>query len=1857
MPDIGIQIKAVPVVDQKSFNQAVSTYQKMINSNPEAFRIKITADTSSIRNSIRNIQNEFSSLKNIQQNVKMDYNVDALKMHQKEVKFLEEEYVNLKARMAEASKTLYGAAKTTTLNSLQKKIEIIGDAIKRTFTTDELKRFESTLGKVNKLGLFGPEQVLNITQMQDSISGLNARLVELAGTGETVIKVKQVLNDGRWEIVSVKTVDNVKDLENRINNLLNTILKLKTGFGSSNAVLLDLQGFEEQLKQIDVHSKTARSEIDRMAIGIDSLKGKLNGSSGALKQYKTLIRSLTDEQIKLHAEQLKGNSANQQYISSLNSSITQKRNDIKVVEKQIATEEDLAEKNRILQEENARLTKTIGEQNAAAKKQNNLLYNVASGMKDAVARVINYTLAYRALWKAVQLTRESFQIAVELNSAFTDIQMVTMGTTESIRELKDAYAELAVEMSSTLQEVAAGSDEWLRQGKTAEETSELLRSSMVLSKVGAIESADATSYLTSVLNGYKMEVEDAMHVVDAMSQVDIESASSVNDLAIALQRSANTADMAGVSFEKLVGYAATIREVTQKTASTVGESLKTIFSRMGSVAAGKFLDEDLENEYEDFDTFVNDTEKVLTKLGIKLRDTNHQFRDVEDILDEVAQSWNTYNDLEKNALATSIAGVRQRENFIALMENYDKALELTESAYNSNGKAMEKYNIYQDSIEASQQRIQALWEKWVANVNLEGFIKDVLSLGEAFMTLASSDILTFLVRMAPAIMSFAGAMKILQGVLATDAVFMASNGIMSVIMGVARANPVMTVLTIASAVITLVGVLNDLIVTNDELAQSISSLSSEIESNNNEINTYKERLQETSDRINELYKKSESGSLSVVEQEELERLQLENKELENNIMLLEQKNKLAQQEKKEAAEQLYKNSSHIETTVSDGGIITNEVTTLDTRIAEKVRQIEELDNKIRSETDTDKLSEYFNKKDELSSSVIEDIEVAEQILDGVGEDSEIGIKLKEAIDSYYNSIIELKDKAYEIIEDEENEEVVEQIMQFAEAGQLTADVLNNVEFSGFISSLRNMGLNTEDIISIFNELAQTSNQVANSIEKIPVTTMLENVENGISSVVKAQKEMAEAGYVTGDTIKELSEAGYDLSDSLTVTEKGYKINTSALEALLTAQREEYVMAVNESREAAANLIGYKIDEAAAYDDVTNAILAKLEAQMAEAAASANMAMTQMNNAFVSGDTKKADEYSKQWKNYLNTYKQMQSAQADLENSLYNLDLYDSTSKYVKNNTGTNLSSGSSSGSSSNENEETAFEKDIRILEHKLYLAEQWAGVYKDNSEKEIEYQNKINEQVELYNKLMERTHQEAEAYRKKGYSEESEEIQDLQKQYWEYYNAKKDLVDDYNSYLEDKIQEQKDAAEDAIDKVKNALQDLVDDALDEIQKKMDEIDEKMEEENEYYDYRIKQLEAIRDLTEQYHDIVNQVNSGLHEIEMELESSKSSYEYMDESLRDTIFNDDDYNKLSEKLNGIAAESKELYDSYLDELSTLTEDEIYKADIITKEFERQFQYKMLEYQLAEKELNLAKAQTVLQNTLANRNVRMFKDGRWIWTADHEAVEEAKKDVEEAEYEKKEAEIAIKQQEIIDKYESMIEGLEMQQKESEAKYEAMKEELEEEYRALEEQWEYVQDRLTTESDSMQTLLETINNTNIPEFQEVISSVGDSLEDLIDRISGIGSSSSGGGGGSSHSGGSSINGGYEFSPGGWTEDEMNEGFIPAYDNGGVLKGIGGIKATKKDEVVFDENISSMLLSPVRSKQFLDSANALTQILNNSEKLSKILGAINVQPRTIQNNDSHNIYIDGASFGKMSNSDMDAITSILRRYIPISKG
>lgn len=309
---------------------------------------------------------------------------------------------------------------------------------------------------------------------------------------------------------------------------------------------------------------------------------------------------------------------------------------------------------------------------------------------------------------SVQQLKEVYDNVVKLDSAVVNLSMVTGYNRDRTKELVASYSEMAQELGAVTSEVAAAADDWLRQGCSLEDTNELIKTSTVLSKIGLIDSAEATQYLTSAIKGYKVEINDAMSIADKLSAVDMAAAVSVGGLAEGMSKTANSARLAGVEMDTLLGYLAAVGEVTQQDMASIGNAFKTMFARYSNVKLNKLVDDDGES--------LNDYERILTRVGIRLRDNLGEFRDFTDVLDDVQAKWSSLTEVEQSAIATALGATRQKENVLTLMENYGKAMEYAGISADSAGTAMEKYDAYSQGIEANIARARASFESLSTNL-------------------------------------------------------------------------------------------------------------------------------------------------------------------------------------------------------------------------------------------------------------------------------------------------------------------------------------------------------------------------------------------------------------------------------------------------------------------------------------------------------------------------------------------------------------------------------------------------------------------------------------------------------------------------------------------------------------------------------------------------------------------------------------------------------------------------------------------------------------------------------------------------------------------------------------------------------------------------------------------------------------------------------------------------------------------------------------------------------------------------------------------------------------------------------------
>lgn len=318
---------------------------------------------------------------------------------------------------------------------------------------------------------------------------------------------------------------------------------------------------------------------------------------------------------------------------------------------------------------------------------------------------------------------------IKLNTAETDLAMAANITKPQMTALISSYSKLGDELKATVTDISQLGTEWLKHGKTVAETTALIKDSMVLSKIGNLSSAESTKYLASIMDGYKISAEGAMNIVDKLSSVDVASGANIGGLAAGISEVAKNADSAGISLDKLLGYFAAVGDSSQAEMTNLSGSINAALSRMENIRLSKL------DDYENNGESLSGIEAVLGKEGISLRDSSDSFRDLGEVLDEVASKWDSYSEVSQNAVAGAFAGSEHSDNFAILMENYDNAMKYAEISLDSSGQAMEKFSVYQESLTGKTEEFKNAFIGLSTTVLDSDFLKGIIESGTSLINI------------------------------------------------------------------------------------------------------------------------------------------------------------------------------------------------------------------------------------------------------------------------------------------------------------------------------------------------------------------------------------------------------------------------------------------------------------------------------------------------------------------------------------------------------------------------------------------------------------------------------------------------------------------------------------------------------------------------------------------------------------------------------------------------------------------------------------------------------------------------------------------------------------------------------------------------------------------------------------------------------------------------------------------------------------------------------------------------------------------------------------------------------------------
>jgi TP901 family phage tail tape measure protein len=329
----------------------------------------------------------------------------------------------------------------------------------------------------------------------------------------------------------------------------------------------------------------------------------------------------------------------------------------------------------------------------------------------ANARVIAFGAAAGTIFALENAVSSLFKTFVDTEKKLQDINVILNLTDKNLASFGSSLFDIAGNTAQSFDVVAEAATELSRQGLGVEETLKRTEAALILTRLSGLDAAASVSALTAAINSFQNSTLEATEIVNKLANVDAAFAVSSADLANALSRVGSSADDAGISFDELIALVTTAQQITARGGSVIGNSLKTIFTRLGR---GK-------------------VQEVLGGLGISATDEQGQVKNQVQLLKELAAVYDTLSSTQKNYVAEQVGGVFQINILKAALGDlgkeysiYDRALKTSLSSTDQAIQRNEQLN----------QTLSALGSQTLANVQ-----KAASSIGEGLFSDASRNVL------------------------------------------------------------------------------------------------------------------------------------------------------------------------------------------------------------------------------------------------------------------------------------------------------------------------------------------------------------------------------------------------------------------------------------------------------------------------------------------------------------------------------------------------------------------------------------------------------------------------------------------------------------------------------------------------------------------------------------------------------------------------------------------------------------------------------------------------------------------------------------------------------------------------------------------------------------------------------------------------------------------------------------------------------------------------------------------------------------------------------------------------------------
>ena len=266
-------------------------------------------------------------------------------------------------------------------------------------------------------------------------------------------------------------------------------------------------------------------------------------------------------------------------------------------------------------------------------------------MAAANARVIAFGASAGLIFQVTRALRETVKATIDVEASLANINVVLNASQGQLQNFGDALFKIAANTGQSFKVVADGATELARQGLSMSESLKRTSDALILTRLTGMNAEDAVASLTAAVNSFNKVGATSAEVVNKMAKVDQNFAVSSEDLSNALRRVGSSAVDAGVSMDELFGMVTAVQQRTARGGAVIGNSFKTIFTRIQRT----------------------DVQNKLAEINVQTQEMDGSMRSATAVLSDLAARFQTLSDAQQAQIAESVAGVFQINQLRALL--------------------------------------------------------------------------------------------------------------------------------------------------------------------------------------------------------------------------------------------------------------------------------------------------------------------------------------------------------------------------------------------------------------------------------------------------------------------------------------------------------------------------------------------------------------------------------------------------------------------------------------------------------------------------------------------------------------------------------------------------------------------------------------------------------------------------------------------------------------------------------------------------------------------------------------------------------------------------------------------------------------------------------------------------------------------------------------------------------------------------------------------------------------------------------------------------------------------------------------